>query len=171
MACNHRCLSQSGTPPHICSLSSSPLVCTPTSCVPGNPPFYTTRWQPTPVFLPGESQGWVSLVGCHLCGRTESDTTEVTQQQQQQQLLTTAVVLSPIFSILQAHDCLPSSQARVINFFPVSNPFLREEDTLQLHFILLKTAGLEKREIKSEKDIKGGTHLLIAEVLCCTSSF
>ena len=26
-----------------------------------------------------------SLVGCHLWGRTESDTTEVTQQQQQQQ--------------------------------------------------------------------------------------
>ena len=23
-------------------------------------------WQPTPVFLPGESQGWGSLVGCHL---------------------------------------------------------------------------------------------------------
>ena len=122
-------------------------------------------WQSTPVFLPGESRGRGSLVGCRLWGRTESDTTKATQQQQQQ-LLTTAVVLSPIFSILQAHDCLPSSQARVINFFPVTNPFLREEDTLQLHFILLKTAGLEKREIKSEKDIKGGTHLLIAEVLC-----
>ena len=27
------------------------------------------KWQPTPVFLPGESQGW---------DRTESDTTEVT---------------------------------------------------------------------------------------------
>ena len=36
------------------------------------------KWQPTPVFLPGESQGWQSLVGCHLWGRTESDTTEVT---------------------------------------------------------------------------------------------
>ena len=36
------------------------------------------KWQPTPVFLPGESQGWWSLVGCHLWGRTESDTTEVT---------------------------------------------------------------------------------------------
>ena len=23
------------------------------------------KWQPTPVFLPGESQGWGSLVGCH----------------------------------------------------------------------------------------------------------
>ena len=40
------------------------------------------KWQPTPVFLPGESQGWESLVGCRLWGRTESDTTEVTQQQQ-----------------------------------------------------------------------------------------
>ena len=44
------------------------------------------KWQPTPVFLPGESQGWRSLVGCCLWGRTESDATEATQQQQQQQL-------------------------------------------------------------------------------------
>ena len=36
------------------------------------------KWQPTPVFLPGESQGRGSLVGCHLSGCTESDTTEVT---------------------------------------------------------------------------------------------
>ena len=30
------------------------------------------------VFLPGESQGQGCLAGCHLWGRTESDTTEVT---------------------------------------------------------------------------------------------
>ena len=36
------------------------------------------RWQPIPVFLPGESQGQGSLVGCRLWGRTESDTTEAT---------------------------------------------------------------------------------------------
>ena len=36
------------------------------------------KWQSTPVFLPGESQRQVSLVGWRLCGRTESDTTEVT---------------------------------------------------------------------------------------------
>jgi len=29
------------------------------------------KWQPTPVFLPGESQGQGSLVGCHLWGHTE----------------------------------------------------------------------------------------------------
>ena len=30
------------------------------------------KWQPTPVFLPGESQGRRGLVGCHLWGRRES---------------------------------------------------------------------------------------------------
>ena len=28
------------------------------------------QWHPTPVFLPGESQGWGSLVGCRLWGHT-----------------------------------------------------------------------------------------------------
>ena len=36
------------------------------------------KWQPAPVFLPGESQGWGSLVGCHLWGHPESDMTEAT---------------------------------------------------------------------------------------------
>ena len=36
------------------------------------------KWQPTPVFLPGESQRLGSLVGCRLWGHTESDTTEAT---------------------------------------------------------------------------------------------
>ena len=34
------------------------------------------KWQPTPVFLLGESQGWGSLVGCSPRGREELDTTE-----------------------------------------------------------------------------------------------
>ena len=38
------------------------------------------KWQPTPVFLPEESLGRGSLVGCHLWGRTESDMTEATWQ-------------------------------------------------------------------------------------------
>ena len=36
------------------------------------------KWQPNPVFLPGESQGQGSLMGCRLWACTESDTTEVT---------------------------------------------------------------------------------------------
>ena len=42
------------------------------------------KWQPTPAFLPGESQARGSLVSYHLWGCTE---TEVTWQQQQQQIL------------------------------------------------------------------------------------
>ena len=34
-------------------------------------------WLLTPIFLPGESQGRGSLVGCRLWGRMESDTTDV----------------------------------------------------------------------------------------------
>ena len=41
--------------------------------------YWSRKWQPTPVFLPGESQEQGSLVGCHLWGCTESDTTEVTR--------------------------------------------------------------------------------------------
>ena len=74
------------------------------------------KWQPTPVFLPGESQGRGSLVGCHLWGRTESDTTGATQQQPQQQLM--PHFLSPITSQLHGSSfwganmqCLPPRQA------------------------------------------------------------
>ena len=38
------------------------------------------------IFLPGEVQGRGSLVGCHLWGRRESDTTEAIQQQQNETL-------------------------------------------------------------------------------------
>ena len=34
------------------------------------------KWQPTPVFFPGESHGWRSLVGYSPWGCKESDTTE-----------------------------------------------------------------------------------------------
>ena len=42
--------------------------------------FWRRKWQPTPVFLPGESHGRRSLVGCSPWGCTESDTTEATWQ-------------------------------------------------------------------------------------------
>ena len=38
------------------------------------------KWQPTPVFLPRESCGQRSLVGCYPQGHTESDMTEATQR-------------------------------------------------------------------------------------------
>ena len=58
------------------------------------------------MFLPGESQGWESLVGCHLCGHTESDMTEATSQQQQQMgpdamtLVFWMLSFKPTFSLL-----------------------------------------------------------------------
>ena len=56
------------------------------------------KWQPTPVFLPGESQGQGSLVGCHLRGCTESDMTGVTAAAELIYLLTIMDTL--IISIL-----------------------------------------------------------------------
>ena len=41
-------------------------------------PSLSRKWQPIPVFLPGESHGQGSLVGCRLWGHTQSDTTEAT---------------------------------------------------------------------------------------------
>ena len=43
------------------------------------------EWQPTPVFLPGQSHGHRSLAGYRPWGCTDSDRTESTEQQQQQQ--------------------------------------------------------------------------------------
>ena len=33
---------------------------------------WSRKWQPTPVFLPGDSQGWGSLVGCRLWGHVKA---------------------------------------------------------------------------------------------------
>ena len=39
-------------------------------------PIWRRKWQPTPVFLPGEFHGWRGLVGYNPWGHKESDTTE-----------------------------------------------------------------------------------------------
>ena len=70
------------------------------------------KQQSTPVFLPGESQGRWSLVGCHLWGRTELDTTEVTQQQQQQgsmSRLSNQCARLCVFSCVRLCDSMDSS--------------------------------------------------------------
>ena len=43
------------------------------------------------MFLPGESQGWGTLVGCRLWARTESDTTEVMQQKENKRYVYTVI--------------------------------------------------------------------------------
>ena len=58
------------------------------------------------VFLPGESQGRGSLVGCRLWGRTELDTTEATQQQQQQQDTLSLYSCTPCAILHSTHSCM-----------------------------------------------------------------
>ena len=58
------------------------------------------KWQPTPLFLPGESQGWGSLVGWRLWGRTESNTTEVMAVTWQGYYGTSLVLIFDSFKIL-----------------------------------------------------------------------
>ena len=83
------------------------------------------KWQPTPVLSPGESQGWGSLMGCRLWGRTESDTTEATQQQHSkimfpfQTLITmyaSALNISPIENSWYKNT-MNQSQLRLLLYF------------------------------------------------------
>ena len=78
------------------------------------------KWQPTPVFLLGESQGRGSLVGCRLWGRTESDTTEATQQQRQSSLNISTTVRGFFFGcvqpVLSIHICVLSLASPESNF-------------------------------------------------------
>ena len=79
------------------------------------------KWQPTPVFLPGESQGWRSLVGCHLWDCTELDRTEVMQQQQQQQQQKSFVLCLFIRSPPSTHSNHWSFYISIILRFPECN--------------------------------------------------
>ena len=84
------------------------------------------KWQPTPMFLPGESQGRGSLVGRCLWDHTESDTTEVTQQQQQQRLMMLNIfshvysLMADLKSLVILTSELPQGQFLLFaTFFPV----------------------------------------------------
>ena len=61
-------------------------------------------WQPTPVFLPGESHGQRNLVGCSQWGCKESDMTEATGN-----------------SIHIVHICQPQSHHLSLSPFPLVN--------------------------------------------------
>ena len=63
------------------------------------------KWKPIPVFLPGESQGRGSLVGCHLWGHTESDTTKQLSQSAMFSSFVLFVVDSPDMLLLPAKSC------------------------------------------------------------------
>ena len=98
------------------------------------------KWQPTPVFLRGESQGQRSLVGFRLWGRTELDTTDATeqQQQQQQQQQSFAVLvrrLSPLYHALHKMHKLNRTMMIIImiNTYRTLYPVLHTTVRAALH--------------------------------------
>ena len=101
------------------------------------------QWQLTPVFLPGESQGRGSLVGCRLRGRTELDTTEVTQQQDKHRFL---VVFCLGFAVCKFYIFLPSQ------IFPISI----------VHKKLINS--------QSKKEMKNFIHVNLRMIACETVS-
>ena len=113
------------------------------------------KWQPTPVFLPGESQGWGSLVGYRLWSRTESDTTEATQQQQQQQQCTIGPCWLPIlcFSSVQFSSVAQSCPT-------LCNPMNCSTPGLPIHNQLL-----EFTQLTSIKLVMPSSHLILRRPL------
>ena len=101
-----------------------------------------TGWHPTPVFLPGESQGRRSLVGCSPWGRTESDTTEETQQQQEYESASIGehscqhLILSN-FCFEGPFNFSHSSGTTVISHWILNSIFLVTEHLFILDFFLL----------------------------------
>ena len=84
------------------------------------------KWQPTPVSLPGESQGRGSLVGCHLWARTEADTTEATQQEQPNRIFRFHMEVISCLSLISLSMTVSRSihvaaNGIILFFFMVSN--------------------------------------------------
>ena len=75
------------------------------------------KWQPTPIFLPGKSHGWRSLVGSSPWGCKESDTTE----QLHFHSLLRRKVMTNLHSILKSRDITLPTNVRLVKamVFPV----------------------------------------------------
>ena len=79
-------------------------------------------WQPTPVFLPGESQGRESLVGCRLWGRTESDTQGTLRGLLQHHSSKASILQHSAFFIVQlSHPYMMDSQPLDHRQAPIMN--------------------------------------------------
>ena len=117
--------------------------------------------------LAGESQGRGSLVGCHLWGRTESDTTEVTQQQQYASLYKDGIFESREMSICKALEkqsakCIfskifmlqkkmESRDQRKIDGYRTADSH-RQEKTEPASYKALSRAELCQREVIARKN-------------------
>ena len=105
------------------------------------------KWQPTPVFLPGECQGRGSLVGFRLWGHTESDMTEVT-----------AAVAATMRICLVWDVLLPSLHREV--------PSLKSHGSVTQHRALQACVSEAKRFIQLEATINPIWHHDYSEGQC-----
>ena len=62
------------------------------------------KWQPTPVFLPGESQGQGRLAGCRLWGRTVGH--DLSDLAAAAAAAAETIFLKLKLSVLETHHCL-----------------------------------------------------------------
>ena len=88
------------------------------------------QWHPTPVLLPGESQERGSLVGCRRWGRTESDTTEVTQQQTLPQYTSCAWHYSKFYVLLIIQSSTQSFLQALLIFLNLQMREFRERESV-----------------------------------------
>ena len=72
------------------------------------------KWQPTPVFLPGKSDGRRSLVGYSPWGRKESDMTDFTSYFLS--LILNFAIVHKMFRIDKSHDRIRECLSETINF-------------------------------------------------------
>ena len=83
------------------------------------------QWHPTPVFLPGESHGWRSLVGCSPWGHKVSDTTErlhfTSRINIQKRLLVHTVIALVLFCFVFKGIAILFSRVAVPFYIPSSN--------------------------------------------------
>ena len=119
------------------------------------------KWQPTPVFLPGESQGRGSLVGCCLWGRTESDTTEATQHQHQQPVF--ALFMIRAFQVILYYLCGFDLNLVILKSFHVfvGHPTSSLENLCLSSLSIYKDIKHIIKHTKAWSNILSNTHLYI----------
>ena len=133
---------------------------------------WSRKWQPTPVFLPGKSHGWRSLVGYNPWGHRELDMTEHAHTHTGSRLLSSEKIRFFRVSCPCAHDlswynhtCTPMVVWNCVKIFCFHVPFLIHmyfyclniSDRLVWHdFILCKL--LSKWSLNSSFDLK---------LMCC----
>ena len=109
------------------------------------------KWQPTSVFLPGESQGWWSLVGCRLWGRTESDT--------KSNLAADLAAATALYQLLQViPEMILSIWEDVCRLYANTAPFYTRDFSIHRLWYLWESWS------QSFMDIEGQLHVLYAHI-------